>query len=87
MIFVLAILNLCLYALTNLMSFFSCLTFVTVGSGDYKMRGLAGVTIYKVQGLLLAMVHKKNNSHSMFMRPHKPHIIPFLSYLNQLPHF
>ena len=67
MIYVLAILNL---ALTNLMPYFSFLTFATVGSGDYKMRGLAGLTKYKVQGLLLAMVHKKNNSNSMFMHPH-----------------
>ena len=33
------------------------------------------------------MVHKKNISHSIAMHPHKPHIIPFLSYLNQLHHF
>ena len=46
--YVLAIFKLCLYALPNLMSFFSCLTFVTVGSGDYKMRGLAGLGLSKV---------------------------------------
>ena len=59
----------------------------TVGSGDYKMRGLAGLIKYKAQGILLAKVHKKNNSHYMFIHPHKPHIILFLSYLNQLHHF
>ena len=41
----------------------------------------------KLLGLLLAMVHKKNNSNSMFMHPHKPHVSPFLPYLlNQLHH-
>ena len=84
MIYVLAILNLCL---TNLMSYFSFLTLATVGSGDHKIRGLVGLTKYKVQGLLLAIVHKMNNSHSMFICPHKPHSIPFLSYLNQLHNF
>ena len=48
------------------------------------MRVLDGLTKYKVQGLQLAMVHKKNNSHSMFIRPHKPHVLPFLSYLSKM---
>ena len=74
---------------TNVMPYFPRLTIVTVGSRDYKIRGLAGLTKYKVQGgLLLAMIHKKNNFNSMFMHPHKPHVSPFLPYLlNQLHHF
>ena len=44
-IYILAILNLCMYALMNLMSYFFSLTFAIVGSGDYKIRGLVGLTI------------------------------------------
>ena len=36
---------------------------------------------------MLAMIYKKNNSYSIVRHPHKPQIIPFLSYLNQLHHF